>query len=132
MSSLLLLFTLHPATGRDKSLHYMVGSRNGHVGQGFSPASFDFRPLTSDLLTFCSSALLPDLCPPISGALTSDTPTSGLFFSAIAARGCSVPEQGCRVNLLNILSNAFYYPVAQVVLILCIGQTLAFPGIADE
>jgi predicted AAA+ superfamily ATPase len=28
--------------GRDKSLRYMVGSRNGHVGQGFSPASFDF------------------------------------------------------------------------------------------
>jgi hypothetical protein len=24
--------------GRDKSLHYMVGSRNGQVGQGFSPA----------------------------------------------------------------------------------------------
>ena len=23
----------------------MVDSRNGHVGQGFSPASFDFRPV---------------------------------------------------------------------------------------
>ena len=44
--------------GRDKSLDYMVGSRNGHVGQGFSPASFDFRPLASGPLIFSPSDLL--------------------------------------------------------------------------
>ena len=48
----------NPAIGRDKSLHYMVGSKNGHVGQGFSPASFDFRPLASGPLIFSPSDFL--------------------------------------------------------------------------
>jgi hypothetical protein len=52
VESFLLFFTLRPNIGRDKSLRYIVGSKNGHVGQGFSPASFDFWPLTSGPLIF--------------------------------------------------------------------------------
>ena len=29
---------MHPVLGRDKSLRYIVDSRDGLVGQGFSPA----------------------------------------------------------------------------------------------
>ena len=33
------VYYLQPASGRDKSLRYIVVSKNGHVGQGFSPES---------------------------------------------------------------------------------------------
>jgi hypothetical protein len=52
------VFAFRPANGRDKSLHYMVGSRNRHVVQGFSPASFDFRPLASGPLILSPSDFL--------------------------------------------------------------------------
>ena len=52
----------NPAIGRDKSLHYMVGSKNGHVGQGFSPAeppASDFWPLALQPSTFFILQLMP-------------------------------------------------------------------------
>ena len=33
------VYYLQPASGRDKSLRYIAVSKNGHVGQGFSPES---------------------------------------------------------------------------------------------
>ena len=33
------VYYLEPASGRDKSLHYAVDTKNGHVVQGFSPAT---------------------------------------------------------------------------------------------
>jgi len=33
-----VLWFCPPSSGRDKSLHYVVDTKNGHVTQGFSPA----------------------------------------------------------------------------------------------
>ena len=54
----LTVFFLRPAIGRDKSLLYMVGSKNGHVGQGFSPAGHLTSPPFPLLSEVPSAAVL--------------------------------------------------------------------------
>jgi|GEM_PF-3925157 len=73
----LTVFFLHPATGRDKSLHYRVGSKNGHVGQGFSPAEPLSLPLQSSTFLVSpghrpQSTDYQGFRPPASGTLSSD------------------------------------------------------------